>query len=395
MEFFRRKKEEVIPVKSTEKDESPIGNLAFIKAVARYFMDFLETDFHKRKNPRRNIKFRNADNLSVGLDLKEFDTFRTLVWKVINDSFSESSITVKKGQYQTQMPKDLLELVRVYCEKIDRTILESVVDEISNDLRTAANTYPNDYDEAVTFSLKQCSAIFKKKIILPLVQFIERPLEKLRSADENTIFLIEEELTEGLVNFVTSKVSHILNLLIHNEVVNVNELLSSQLNEQEIKNFISNYFDNYRVTDLFSKVYELHRNRNILDKQDFYLYFCEITFEKTQYPLFYVPISVSSSSEVLTLNFDSRVYINKKALDFVRQEYNSQTGKKGTLAIDKRILYLAELQGNLSTEIQYILQNLTNFFELDTCINLKNPDQQKARSVKYPFFCTLTTEKNL
>lgn len=28
------------------------GNLIFIKEVAKYFMDFLETDFHKRKAPR-------------------------------------------------------------------------------------------------------------------------------------------------------------------------------------------------------------------------------------------------------------------------------------------------------------------------------------------------------
>ena len=34
--------------------------LAFIKEVAKYFMDFLETDFHKRKNPRRSVKLRNG-----------------------------------------------------------------------------------------------------------------------------------------------------------------------------------------------------------------------------------------------------------------------------------------------------------------------------------------------
>jgi len=29
------------------------NGLAFIKEVAKYFMDFLETDFHKRKNPKK------------------------------------------------------------------------------------------------------------------------------------------------------------------------------------------------------------------------------------------------------------------------------------------------------------------------------------------------------
>lgn len=381
MGFFKRKKDEQTETKVSGAAESPKGNLAFIQAVARYFMDFLETDFHKRKNPRRSVKFRNADNLSVGLDLKEFDTFRQVVWKVINDSFAEPSISVRKGQHQTQMPKDLLELVRLYTDKIDQGQINNILDEIEKDMRGAAITYPNDYDEAVSFSLKQSGAIFKKSLVIPLIKYIERPLEKLRSSDENTIFLIEEELTEGLVNFIAGKLSHILNLLIHKEIVDVTEILKSHLNIKDVRAFISSYFDNYRVTDLFAKIYELQRNRNILDKQDFYFYFCEIAFDKAQYPLFYIPINVISASEVLTLVFDSRIYVNKKALDFVRQEYNSQTGKKGTLSIDKRILYTAELQGNLATELQYILQNIANFFELDNSVNLKNPDLQKSRSL--------------
>ena len=40
-------------------NEETSNNLQFVKEIAKYFMDFLETDFHKRKNPRRNIQFQN------------------------------------------------------------------------------------------------------------------------------------------------------------------------------------------------------------------------------------------------------------------------------------------------------------------------------------------------
>jgi len=43
----------------TEKGQGKNG-LAFIKEVAKYFMDFLETDFHKRRNPKRSIQLRNS-----------------------------------------------------------------------------------------------------------------------------------------------------------------------------------------------------------------------------------------------------------------------------------------------------------------------------------------------
>ena len=45
---------------------TPAGPLLFLKEVAKYFMDFLETDFHKRHTPKRAVRFRNADNLLTG-----------------------------------------------------------------------------------------------------------------------------------------------------------------------------------------------------------------------------------------------------------------------------------------------------------------------------------------
>ena len=55
------------------------GNLQFVKEVAKYFMDFLETDFHKRRNPKRSIKLRNENNLLVGLNLKKYQKFNSLI----------------------------------------------------------------------------------------------------------------------------------------------------------------------------------------------------------------------------------------------------------------------------------------------------------------------------
>jgi hypothetical protein len=49
-----------------------LNPLVFIKEVARYFMDFLETDFHKQKTPKRAVRFRNPDNLLVGVSADKY-----------------------------------------------------------------------------------------------------------------------------------------------------------------------------------------------------------------------------------------------------------------------------------------------------------------------------------
>jgi len=64
-----------------EKNTSDTKNssFAFIKSVAKYFMDFLETDFHKRRNPKRSVKSKNSDNLLVGLNLNKYPSFNPTI----------------------------------------------------------------------------------------------------------------------------------------------------------------------------------------------------------------------------------------------------------------------------------------------------------------------------
>ena len=56
----------------------------FVKEVASYFRDFLETDFKKRRIPKRSIKFKNEKNFLIGLTLRKYPDFNKKLWKLIN-----------------------------------------------------------------------------------------------------------------------------------------------------------------------------------------------------------------------------------------------------------------------------------------------------------------------
>jgi len=83
------------PGKNSIEEEQPSKpaqshSLAFIREVVKYFMDFLETDFHKRRNPKRSIKFRSDNNLLIGIDLGKYTKFKKLVYGAINHKNSKS-----------------------------------------------------------------------------------------------------------------------------------------------------------------------------------------------------------------------------------------------------------------------------------------------------------------
>lgn len=353
---------------------------AFIKEVAKYFMDFLETDFHKRRNPKRSIKLRDQNNLLVGLNLNKYPAFNNLVWGSVNNAFNASR-TIEKGRYKTNIPQNLLDLIKFQTEKLSTTQVTQIIKEISEGLEKTATLYEKEYDKALTSSLEVAEKTIKENLVLPFINNIEKSLENLNLGDENSIYLMEEELTNVLVTLLENKVSELLKLLIAKQKVALLKELKSVFDVDDVKNDINAFFKNFEVTDLFAEIYEIDRNRNILDKQEFYFYFYDISFNKIRYPIFYLPFSLEKTNESLRIDFDSQVYINKKALGYIVQEYNKEKGKRGNLnTTTERIIYLAEHKDDFAAVVSNIVNEITNFFELDSSINIHIPDPQVAKS---------------
>lgn len=367
--------------KENIKTEDKNG-LAFIKEVAKYFMDFLETDFHKRKNPKRSIQFRSSNNLLVGLNLNKYPSFNNLVNKAINHAFDKNVLnTIQKGVYRTNIPKNLLDLVKLQTEKITSKQINKILEQIAEEIEKSATLYKKEYDQALNTSLEAVAKILKTDLVLLFISNIEKPLENLNLGDENNIYLMEEELTAVLSSSLENKISEVVKLLLAKEKVDISKQLKDVFELTDIKLNIHSFFESFQVGDLFAEIYEMERNRTILDKQEFYLYFCDITFNNAKFPIFYIPFGIEKQNEVLTIEFDSQVYINKKALEYITQEYNQEKGKKGNLkTISERIIYLAQHQNDFRNVISEILSEITNFFELDKSIDINNSEQQIAKS---------------
>ena len=360
-----------------------INGLAFIKEVAKYFMDFFETDFHKRKNPKRSIQLRNASNLLVGLNLNKYPTFSGLVWKAINHVFDKGNLNaIQKGVYRTNIPKNLLDLVELSLSKITDKQVKQLLKQISEEIEKASTLYKKEYDQALTASIEASTKIIQKNFVLPFIAYLEKPLENLNLGDEDSVYLMEDELTSILVKSLENKISEIVKILLAKEKSDIFKQLETVFDIKTVKTNIVSFFESFKVGDLFAEVYELERNQTILDKQEFYLYFCDITFNKAKYPIFYIPFSITKQNDILGLEFDSQVYINKKALEYISQEYNQEKDKKGNLkTISERIIYLAQHQTDFKELIYEILTEVTNFFELDSNIDLDNSESQIAKSL--------------
>src|SRR5450432_3887178 len=108
-----------------EMDASQQGSAAernpllFIREVAKYFMDFLETDFHKQRAPKRVVRSKDSNSLLVGLNLRKYPTFCPKIWYLISRTFPRSLLNeISRGAYRAEIPHGLFELIRLQTERI-------------------------------------------------------------------------------------------------------------------------------------------------------------------------------------------------------------------------------------------------------------------------------------
>lgn len=358
-----------------------VNGLNFIKDIAKYFMDFLETDFHKHRLPRRAIKLRSNDNLLIGLNLQKYPSFSKLASKLIGRGFEKDALNkIGKGIYKTNLPKNLLDLIKLQVSKISNAKISTITEKIASEIENEGTLYAKEYDVALTNSIEEATKIIRSELVHPFVESIEKPLQNLNLGDEDNVYLIEEELTSVILRLLENKISEVLNLIIAKEKVNLTKEIKSVFIPQDVKGNLTSFFENLQVADLFLELFEMERNKTILDKQDFYLYFGDISFNNNKYPIFYIPFATIRDGDSLNIEFDSQVYINKKALEFIVQEHNNEKGTKGNLqTISERIIYLSQHKDDFPEIISGILNELSYFFELEGKVDFTTGEPAIAR----------------
>jgi hypothetical protein len=125
------------------------------------------------------------------------------------------------------------------------------------------------------------------------------------------------------------------------------------------------YLSEFVVLNFFDEVYDLWKNKQVLDKQDFYLYFLDIHFDDVVYPIFYIPISVDRTVEgKFTFEFDPVILINKKAIQYISEHLNENKKLLKPVELPPRHQYLSNFEdkGSLLSFLQGVVNEICQCF---------------------------------
>lgn len=126
------------PSVSSTPGLSKHGIAAFVSELATYYMDFLETDFHKRRVPKRSVMFRNNKNLRVGLDLAKYDAFQYSVLKVLESGMTRP-LSIPRGKYRVVVSQKVKDLIAAHTRSISDEVLAEVAASITTKITDIVN----------------------------------------------------------------------------------------------------------------------------------------------------------------------------------------------------------------------------------------------------------------
>ncbi|MCG6534129.1 MAG: AAA domain-containing protein [Syntrophales bacterium LBB04] len=140
--------------------------------------------------------------------------------------------------------------------------------------------------------------------------------------------------------------------------------ITDYLRKTQELDFLS-YLAQYRICGFHDEIYDLWKNKQVLDKQDFYFYFLDITHQGITYPVFYIPVSIDRLSEgIFTFEFDPVFLINKKAIQYVSERFADERKKEWRIDLPPRHMYLSnyETKDALLECLQNIINEIFDFF---------------------------------
>jgi len=158
-------------------EHTPDGSTVFLKDLIRYYMDFLETDFHKRPLPKRHIRMRDGKGQLTGINLRKYEGFRNAIWKMFTEE-SQLNFTseISRGRYKSQIKFSLKTFIDQSIEELQQTTLDEIIVEVIEDFKKLKKDHHDNWDHFYEESVEAIKRCVLQKIIRPLSEVLEKPL---------------------------------------------------------------------------------------------------------------------------------------------------------------------------------------------------------------------------
>ena len=351
--------------------------------VSRYFLDFLETDFKRQQAPRRRIQLKSDANQTTGVALRKYEALQRAVTVLLSREENGGRVfSLARGKFRASISPLLRNLITQFVDQIESdkfaTIAAKVL-EAARAERAKAAEDPEKYISDVTAVLESEVA---RDLVHPLLALLEKPIRDSAYSAIESVFEIETDLVSALTEGTAKQLPEALNtLLVKGDDGPVGGVLTEFFDEAQSRQRLKDFFESFTTSDAWQELRDLQALTKAGENLQLYLYVCDLRFGNSLFPVVYVPLSVTQEEQTGQLEFelDSRLYINKRAVEFVAQELEISAQRLALNSVGDRIAYLDPGEAP-AVKINRILNNLQGLFDLDRAPLLEDSGTHPGQS---------------
>ena len=355
----------------------------FAQRILRYFLAFLETDFKRQQVPRRRIQLKTDTGFRCGVPLRKYPRLFDAAWSLAGRRVDEGlTLRVPRSRYKAPLSPILRDLIRQHVAELQSEGFVKVREEtldFAKQHRAVIGDNPEKFVENVQLAFVEATG---KRIIAPILAFLDGPFRQQSYSAIESVYEVESDLTDALTIPAIQQLPTALNTyIVKGDLDSAQAALEEFFSEQETKERIIAFFEDFATSDAFQEVRDLMNFQRAADNLQFYLYLCEIRFGTSAYPLFYIPANVhfDEAQFEYILDFDPHLFVNKRAVDYIMQEQKGESKRLPISPVEDRIVYLDESKSFLA-EMDKILKKLVPVFDLAGDIDLHNKHLQNVSS---------------
>ena len=353
----------------------------FLSNIARYFRDFLDTDFKRQRLPKRQLQRADRSGNLTGITISKYPSLVQQIWgRLLEPIGNGLELKIDRGRHKAKINPQLSDLIEKYIDIFPAEKLQDMLSRGQKLARAAVSRYHDDPEHCKAIILSELERDVIRSIVVPLLKHLEPYFDKQNIQGLETVFDIEDELGKRLVTQADEAIGAALNTaIIDKNFGGYDQLISDLLQQGSVQTKCLEYFRSFAVSDFYAELYELCATLRVKENMDIYLYVGDLNFNRISYPLFYLPLHLTPKESVFQIHIDPHLYINKKAVDFLSQEIARSENRTPRTLVEDRILYIAPDQ-SLAKVMQGLADKWTSDLSLRPSIDFINAVVQMAKS---------------
>lgn len=357
----------------------------FASKVSRYFLEFLESDFHRQRAPRRRVQLRTDSGLLAAMALRRYPTLAQAVRQLIACAVKDGlELKIPHRKFLSPLSPTLRNLIEQHIASLPDSSFENVrrhVLHTAKSTRGQAVDHPEVWVERV---IEVFAESFSVEVVRPLLTLLDGPIREQAYSPVDSAFALEADMVSLLTEPAAGALPPALNTyLVTGNLQPATAVLDDLVSSVEGKRKMVAFFSDFGTADAYAELRDIVTYLHTGENLHFYLYFCNLSFGNQTYPLFYLPGTVSAEpnrAEYL-ITFEPHLYVNKAAVDFVRQEKRSPSRATGDSPVRERIIYLTEDDTVLGAVARDI-PGLCAALDLPSDLDVESATPQKVRTTE-------------